>query len=437
MLDPEDITGDGKVQDYPDLFRDVADVLFSHNLHTEALRYYKPLYLVDGFVDAVVLDNMAVCYKYLNLRREAEECYLKMIKTGQRTQVARVQLMSMAEEDGSTQRTQSLIKAAAKDTGTETIHSESAQSLLETDAELLAEGYGILKPTVRREYTDRQALRLKEIQQLEYDEMMHRKFIHLQDLTDGARAALSDSRTIWLKLADELIQDFSRHKPFYPADKFYMSSILAERGQASQLAPSVLGKEVPELYRGIDYASWLDVILEASIFQAQRGYFEKAYETVAIAMDAVVFAVSAPSLLLIHVSWFTCAILAEDHEAMCNICRWFMREYQFVSDGYRLFGALNRACAYDNSWYNSPPSQKHVLRQLKAMDNICRAGTGHQQTSDESKDRGTRGMEGDLINDGHFNVALLILYGHVLYAGKSYTEALSKYGTSQIARGSN
>ena len=409
------------------MFRDVAEALLSHNLHKEALRYFKPLLLAEEPLDAGVLDDMATCYRYLDMRGEAEECYLKMIGMGQRSQFARQQLMSMGEEDSSSQRIQSLIRNSVIDPAANSILSGNSLSLLDTDAETLAEGYGVLKPSVRRDHIERVASRLKQVQKQEHEEEMHRKFILLQHLTQAARESSAESRAKWLTLADELIQDFASHKSFYPADKFYMSSVLAGRVHASQSAPSLLGKEVPELYHGIDYSSWLDIILEASIFQAQRGSYEKAYETVMVALDAIVFAVSAPSVLLIHVCWFTCAILAKDHEALCSISRWFMKEYQFISDGYRLFSALNRVCAHENSWYNSGPSQKHVLRQLKAMDTSLQGRKNTFQAAEEIAACSTKDADGNPIKAERLNVALLMLYGHILYAGKSYTEALSTY----------
>ena len=92
-----------------------------------------------------------------------------------------------------------------------------------------------------------------------------------------------------------------------------------------------------------------------------------------------------------------------------------MKEYQFFSDGYRLFSALNRLCDSDNSWFNCGPSQKYILRQLKAVDFSLLASLG---TKDGERLR-SRAEEMD--------VALLMLYGHILHAGRSYAYAVSKF----------
>ena len=357
---------------------------------------------------------------------DAESCYVKMIELGDRVEIAHEQLMSMGEEDGSTVRIQLLLQDLAINFPTRRRRLENAETLLDGSVETIAAGLGVLKPSLRKEHLDKAESRLREVRQEEYEEEMQRKFIHLQSLTEKIRQEAPECRNKWLVLADELIQDFASYKPFYPTDKYYMSSVLIGRVHASPLALSVGGKDIPTLYHGIAYSSWLDLILEASIFRAQRGQTDKAYETVMVALDAVVFAVSAPSLLLIHVCWFTCAIITKDHETLCNVARWFMREYQFVSDGYRLFGALNRVCAYDNSWYNSGPSQKHILRQLKAMDSSLRRKTDSYSSVKGVASFSTKDEDGNPLLAGEINIALLTLYGHILYAGKSYAEALSK-----------
>ena len=102
-------------------------------------------------------------------------------------------------------------------------------------------------------------------------------------------------------------------------------------------------------------------------------------------------------------------------------------EYQFISDTYRLFSAVNRLCdSRYNSWYNCGPSQKHVLRQLKAMD-FSFLGSGSKKTHfQERASFTTKDSDGNPIHAESLDVSLLMLYGHILYAGKSYPYAVSK-----------
>ena len=121
-----------------------------------------------------------------------------------------------------------------------------------------------------------------------------------------------------------------------------------------------------------------------------------------------------------------CALIANDGETLCNVARWFMREYQFVTDGYRVFSALNRLCDSENTWFNSGPSQKYILRQLKAVDFSLVAEATSKNMFQGRASYTTKDSNGNPIRADDMDVALLMLYGHVLYAGKSYANAVSK-----------
>lgn len=106
-----------------------------------------------------------------------------------------------------------------------------------------------------------------------------------------------------------------------------------------------------------------------------------------------------------------------------------MKEYQFITDGYRLFSALNRLSDSENSWYNCGPSQKYILRQLKAVDFSLLGDVRRKSLFQERASYTTKDDKGNQIRAQAMDVALLMLYGHILYAGKSYAYAVS---TSEI-----
>lgn len=125
-----------------------------------------------------------------------------------------------------------------------------------------------------------------------------------------------------------------------------------------------------------------------------------------------------------------CALIGNDDETLCNIARWFMKEYQFVTDTYCLFSALNRLCDSENSWYNCGPSQKYVLRQIKAVD-FSLVGAGRRKPLwQEKAPYTTKDSNGTQLQPENMDVALLMLYGHILYAGKSYSYAISELASS-------
>ena len=122
-----------------------------------------------------------------------------------------------------------------------------------------------------------------------------------------------------------------------------------------------------------------------------------------------------------------CALIAKDEETLCNVARWFMKEFQFVTDGYRLFAALNRLCDTSNTWYNCGPSQKYILRQIKAMDYSLVGKIRNQSHFQEKAGYTTKDMDGNPLPASDLDIGLLILYGHILYAGKSYAFSISTF----------
>jgi len=119
--------------------------------------------------------------------------------------------------------------------------------------------------------------------------------------------------------------------------------------------------------------------------------------------------------------------MADDDETLCNVARYFMKEYQFITDAYRLYSALNRLSHRPNKWYNSGPSQKYILRQIKAMDSALHGEKRKRRLNEQKASYTTKDKDGNPILPKEMDVALLMLYGHMLYFGASYAYALSMY----------
>ena len=137
--------------------------------------------------------------------------------------------------------------------------------------------------------------------------------------------------------------------------------------------------------------------------------------------------VSHPLIIDAHglIPGSACALIGNDEETLCNVARWFMKEYQFVTDSYRLFAVLNCLCDKENTWYNCSPSQKYILRQLKAMDYSLLDCNRHNTIFQEKASYSTKDETGNPIRAGNLDIGLLMLYGHILYFGRSYVYSIS------------
>lgn len=91
-----------------------------------------------------------------------------------------------------------------------------------------------------------------------------------------------------------------------------------------------------------------------------------------------------------------------------------------------MFAALSRACHSPVSWYNSGPTQKFILRQIKLMDFSLLPEDKRKKHYTDKGSYSAQDNNGHLIINTDMDVALLMLYGHILFTGGSYTYALSK-----------
>ena len=121
-----------------------------------------------------------------------------------------------------------------------------------------------------------------------------------------------------------------------------------------------------------------------------------------------------------------CALATEDDETLCSVARYFMKEFQFVTDSYRLFSILNRLCNRQNVWYNNGPTQKYILRQIKAVDFSLMEDERRKSFHEEKASYSTKDERGNPISAKEMDIALLMAYGYILFTGGSHTFALSK-----------
>lgn len=178
-------------------------------------------------------------------------------------------------------------------------------------------------------------------------------------------------------------------------------------------------------HRGIPFDQWLDLLLEYAISLARRQQAQEAYIVCQSARDSIVYK-SSENTFLIMVCWAACAVYAADEETCVAIARFFMRFNHAATDSYRVFSALCRLCQSPVSWYSSGPAQKFILRQIKMMDRgLLPAHTA--QSTMRVWDTAVPREEADGPRHEALDVALLMLYGHILLTSTSYTYALNYF----------
>ncbi|KAI9849713.1 MAG: transcription factor TFIIIC subunit tfc4 [Sclerophora amabilis] len=455
-LDRKDDQLGTKLFDYPDLFRESADALCDAGNYHEALQFYEPLQDVEAQLDITLYFQMAKCYRAMSLADEADQCYQTIIANDEKNIDARIELAKMYEEMNLPQRAFPYVnevlllrKEEPRRRANEGMTTEPGQadSFLPT-ASGLHERSQKAHPRVSLSKEERM------VREQEQDDAMHYQYMQLQGLRNKMREGDKASAVEWMAAASSLLNDFRNAKVFYLWEQY--SQLLGSapdvrkrplKNQSSDsrtdleamterlhdsLGQAEAGRaganpSIPTDYRRIALDKWLDIFLEYSLFLAKGGKSKDCYETLNAAYNANVFYHSHDSCFQIQACWAACALLMQDDEVMCSVARWFMREYQFTTDTYRLYAVLNRLFHAPVSWYNSGPSQKFLLRQVKAMDYSLVSEESRARHFTEKASYSRRNKEGHLVTNQEMDIALLMLYGQVLYVGSSYPHALNYF----------
>lgn len=190
-------------------------------------------------------------------------------------------------------------------------------------------------------------------------------------------------------------------------------------------------------------SEWLDIFLEYALCLARNGQSKEAYEICEAAKDSVVWCHIEDDRFLIHMSWcsessykaifshlltvfLACALLAGDDTTLLVMARHFLKDYQFVTDAYRMFSTFARMCHSPLNYYADPANQKFMLRQIKFMDYALVDQERRDSAQFEKASYFTKDKDGEFIINDDMDIALIMLYGNILYASQSYTQALSK-----------
>lgn len=313
-----------------------------------------------------------------------------------------------------------------------------------------------------------------ERERVKQQERVQNLYKMLLSFQPAMRVGDLDARNAWLDAAETLTRWFRTNRNFYPPDSREMNyerfqevdrenvlkskylhdeSLVEDNG--NEPPKSSTQSTLPTDHCGISLSKWLDIFLEFALVLASMGEAQKTlcYKMLDAATGCIIWYRSKEAMLQIHICYLSCSLRLNDSETMTRVvARWFMREFQFVTDTYRLFNALNLLYRFPNASRNiqmksanfrTGPSQKFLLRQIQSLDRslpedygansphgpvpkFMRTVTGGKVADDTSKRQG----DDEAISTQspqEMDVCLLVLYGHILYAAGSFTNALNYF----------
>ncbi|KAM0318904.1 hypothetical protein ACHAO8_001382 [Botrytis cinerea] len=457
-LKTSDYNGQGLIEEFPHLFEEVADTLAEKGYNKDALDYYLPLAPGVGSEGASLQFKMGKCWLGEKSDQEAELCFQNAVQMEVDNIPARMELAKLYE------------RLNEKDQSFMYVNEIIAIRRTQRQNENPSFGTGSSDPApskkTRRKHTSFPGIRRGQsryaprrlLNPAERKKEEAARAEHLQDQYSIMKTELEQMRAgdptatyKWMEAAEDLIDDFRAFKTFYPWDKYVkflgythddkfqaetkletdlteMADRLSKKlGADAEDRTSASSASIPADYRGISFSSWLDIFLEYAICLAKDGHDRESYEICESARDAIVFYHKREDMFLIHVCWGTCALLCNDEEMCIRVARYFMREYQFTTDSYRMYAAIARLCQSPVSWYCSGPEQKYMLRQVKAMDFNLVDKSRRQRGYAEKAGYTSQDKDGKPILNDDMDVALLMLYGHILYSGTSYAYSLNYF----------
>jgi general transcription factor 3C polypeptide 3 (transcription factor C subunit 4) len=259
-----------------------------------------------------------------------------------------------------------------------------------------------------------------------------------------------DALQTYMEAAQEMIDDFKTVRALYPGrDKHIRftgfgrnatkSSIIAEMeamkkrltNDIMDVDEEVVDENIPDNFHDIKFTEWLDIFCEYGLLLAKCGNREKCYEILGSAVSCTVFYHNQGFKTQAHAAWLACALLLNDEQKVCEVSRYFISEWPHSGAAYQMFAAVNRLFSGYSNWFNSGPTQKFILRQVKALDYalLDPESRAHYAFTGQERSSYTQAGKRDAnpYNLAELDAGVLSLYGHIMAAAQSWTSALNYY----------
>lgn len=481
------------VQEYHDLFRDVAEALKSQLYYNEAISFYEPIRSVPEACDHEYFMHLAECYMTVDRKADAEECYKFIIDNDAEDIESRIALAKFYEAEQRMAeaiplvhevmrlgRTDAVRKARldvqkpqkalaprpTPDAKRARIAEPSSQALtpettpeaesprLDEDDENRPVTFGPKARRARRAKVEKPAKpKVNEVflNMQQQAQRIKTNYLLLKTSKDGAEAGDEDSMMHWMTAAQDMLEDFRGMKVFYPGrDKHVkftgyrksaksalqnemeaMKKRLQDDDVEDEPEPLIPDSAIPDEFHDIKFQEWLDIFCNYALQLAKDDERDRSYDTLQAAFYASVFYHNAEAKKQIHATWLACALLLNDEQTLCNAARWFISEYSHSSSTYQLFAGVNRLFAGSSNWFNSGPTQKFILRSVKALDYALLDAASRARYSFTATERSsyTHGGRKSANPAGlpDLDPGVLVLYGHIMAAAQSWASALNYY----------
>lgn len=451
---------DQPVEETPDLFFKVGMELESFGLFKEALEFLIPLSYHEEYNTYELVTTIARCLRETEDFENAKDTYIRLLefdKDNVELKVALAECYFYLDDIEQANRLYRDAKLERLRERTKNEEDETRESILSEEEEeeddlgfgqndigqtqAIIEDYPVKKKKKKRvKYTNdelktmslKSEIRVKKLYTKCSSILKQIEDLQTGDLTEVEEESLKVRTRVWIELVSDLITIFTMYKMFFPQDKLVaFNTRLRLRTAKLNIDQKLLrmkylqteiiltqqysNDEIPEIgFKGLTYEQWYYVFVKYALLVAE---FEKDTETATsveeIIRHAIVFKEKELTTRLVGLS---VGLLTQDSQIIMNQTRGLMNEYQFASDSFRLYLASFIPNSEMEQKYADAPSQKFLLRQIKAFDYLKDPG------NDAIVGKATITKTNVDLSKDHFT--LNYIYASYLFMNKSYTSAL-------------
>lgn len=452
-----------QLEETPDLFFKVGMELESFGFYKEALEFLIPLSYYEEYNTSELVVTIAKCLRETGDFENAKDTYVRLLEYDKDNVEVKVALaecyfyldnIEAANElykEAKVQRSKE--KATARDnlviTETDELIREAENLLEEEDEEDFEMPHAIIedgpikkKKKKRIVYSvdelktmnEKSKIRVKKLYDKSRKLLTQIEILHLKDtLNDAESISLKAMASIWIEMVSDLIEVFAMYRFFFSSDRakrFNMRLRLrtAKLGIDQKLSrmkylqneiilsQNSSSNDYPENeFKGLTYDKWYDLFVRYALLIAE---FEQDTEN-AISIQEIIKQINVfkEKELTTQLIGLSIGILTHDTQLIMNQTRNLMNDYQFAIDSLKLYLASVITTDEMEQSFADPPSQKFMLRQIKAFDSI-------KENNDKENVSGKATVTRKNVDSSKEHFLINYIYASYLFTNKSYYSAL-------------
>ncbi|ODV58375.1 transcription factor TFIIIC subunit TFC4 [Ascoidea rubescens DSM 1968] len=438
-------------RDVSDLNLEVGKALLNNYLYSEALKIFAPLSYIDEFNTVGLVMQLAKCLQETDDYQQAISAYQSVIEIDPENIEAKLALAEIYIYLEDNERSKALLDDINQQRIREKTNSNEEKTREkegETPKLVVIKKGGIINDNIKMSQKPR---KLNEQEKEQREKELTAKNVEIYNRLKRLYPSVENEKNpiaadAWLHLCSELIEHFLNVKYFIPKEKLdYLGNMIKYReghldieerlAKIQQMHDGLIDtiktkgifdieynhmQEImkAQLFRGLSFDEWFELFMQYSLFLCLFQKNKRSLEILEIAKNIVIFQ-NEKNRKLMSLVELSMGLMTNNFELIVTNLRHVLNYYQFSRDAYRLFSLCLPSGQESIDTYISLNHQKYFLRQIKAWDSV----RYKKEINGQAK----------LINDysnldiSEENPYLIILYGALLYAGKSYAPSLGYF----------